>query len=272
MIWVDRKRKENGKVIKPNKKWFNDAKHKTQKAIDDGPGHNVSNFYKHQEVKKALEKLFYDKCAYCESNITAAGPWDVEHYRPKGRVAERPDDHPGYYWLAYTWKNLYPSCQFCNQSRKDQPRYDDPTMGEAQGKLDQFPIENEDNRAMTPYHDISLEKPLLLDPNNKNDDPEKHFTYDIKGNILPLDKNDRFATETIRICHLDRRRLIDARLTKIIQARELMKMIKIAESKNNNLAVELLQEAIEGMKAPKQVYIGAVRAVERDRDAFITNP
>lgn len=271
MIWIDRKRKENGKVIKPNKRWFNDAKKKTKTAIADGPTHDVSDFYKHQEVKKALEKLFYDKCAYCESNITVAGPWDVEHYRPKGRVAERPD-HPGYYWLAYTWENLYPSCQFCNQSRKDQPRYDDPTMGDAQGKLDQFPLENENTRAMTPDHDISLEKPLMLDPNNKEDDPEKHFTYDIKGNILPVDKNDRCAAETIRICHLDRRRLIDARLTIIIRARELIKRIKLAKSKNNNLAVTLLQETFEDMKSPKELYIGAIRAVERDPDAFSTNP
>jgi uncharacterized protein (TIGR02646 family) len=231
----------------------------------------VSDFYKHQEVKKALEKLFYDKCAYCESKITVAGSWDVEHYRPKGRVAER-DDHPGYYWLAYMWENLYPSCKLCNQRRKDQPRFDDPTMGDTQGKLDQFPIENEDNRAMTPAHDISLENPLLLDPNNKEDDPEKHFTYDIKGNILPVDTNDRFATETIRICHLDRRRLNDARSTIIIRARELMKRIKLAESSDNNLAVTLLRETFEDMKAPKEVYIGAIRAVERDPDAFSTSP
>jgi hypothetical protein len=23
-------------------------------------------------------------------------------------------EHPGYFWLAYHWKNLLPSCAFCN--------------------------------------------------------------------------------------------------------------------------------------------------------------
>ena len=43
--------------------------------------------------------------------------------------------HTGYYWLAYTWANLYPSCVFCNQRRKDQPTFDDPVLGPATGKL-----------------------------------------------------------------------------------------------------------------------------------------
>jgi len=271
MIWIDRKRKQNGKVIRPNKDWFKDAQKKTKEAIKDGPGHKVTTFYKHQEVKKALEKLFYDKCAYCESNITVGSPWDVEHFRPKGRVAERPD-HPGYYWLAYTWENLYPSCIFCNQNRKDQPRYNNPSELPAQGKIDQFPIEDEDKRAMKPEHDISKEKPLLLDPNNKKNDPEKHFTYDIQGNIIPVDKNDRYATETIRICNLNRRRLRDFRLKKIITANKLMQRVKLAKSQNNDLAIKLLKETFEDMKSPYNLYIGAIRAVARDPDAFSTNP
>lgn len=271
MIFVDRNRVENGNVIKPSDDWFNDAVVQTEIAIDEGPDHEVTDLYKDQEVKMALEKLFYDKCAYCESQITADNSWDVEHYRPKGRVAERPN-HPGYYWLAYTWENLFPSCIFCNQRRRDHPRYDDPRMLPAAGKLDQFPIENEVDRAMTPNHNIFLEKPLLLNPNNKEDDPEKHFTYDILGNILPLDENDRSAVETIRICNLKRRRLRDARLPIIIKARNLMMRFKIAESQNNILAIQIIRDTIADLTSPYEVYIGAFRAVERDPDAFITTP
>lgn len=218
MIFVDRNRVENGNMIKPSDDWFNDAVVQTEIAIDEGPDHEVTDLYKDQEVKMALEKLFYDKCAYCESQITADNSWD------------------------------------------------------AAGKLDQFPIENEDNRAMTPDHDISLEKPLLLNPNNKEDDPEKHFTYDILGNILPLDENDRSAVETIRICNLKRRRLRDARLPIIIKARNLMMRLKIAESQNNILAIQIIQETIADLTSPYEFYIGAFRAVERDPDAFITTP
>jgi hypothetical protein len=69
---------------------------------------------------------------------------DTEHFRPKSRVRIVLDDesseiikvvdeegeaitHPGYFWLAYHWQNLLPSCQFCNA---------------AGGKLDVFPVQN----------------------------------------------------------------------------------------------------------------------------------
>jgi len=48
-------------------------------------------------LKKYLQELFHSTCAYCESTITHTAFGDVEHYRPKGKVAEDPD-HPGYYW------------------------------------------------------------------------------------------------------------------------------------------------------------------------------
>ena len=85
--------------------------------------------------------VFHNKCAYCESRIVGF-PGDTEHFRPKNRVRIVEDDdssivkvideegeeieHPGYFWLAYHWQNLLPSCQFCNA---------------AGGKLDLFPVE-----------------------------------------------------------------------------------------------------------------------------------
>ena len=88
------------------------------------------------------KNVFNNKCAYCESKITGY-PGDTEHFRPKGRVRVLLEDgtpkivkivdedgeemtHPGYFWLAYHWQNLLPSCEFCN------------TAG---GKLDFFPVE-----------------------------------------------------------------------------------------------------------------------------------
>jgi len=77
-----------------------------------------------------LEHVFFGHCAYCESPITRCDP-DAEHYRPKGmvthqidqqtRVVEAVDEtgsvekHPGYFWLAYDWRNLLPSCHYCNR-------------------------------------------------------------------------------------------------------------------------------------------------------------
>src|SRR6266567_3958956 len=77
-----------------------------------------------------MEHVFNDKCAYCERLISGYYG-DAEHFRPKGAVncndgagelvkpsGQIPDPangdvlempHPGYFWLAYDWRNLVPS-------------------------------------------------------------------------------------------------------------------------------------------------------------------
>lgn len=89
-----------------------------------------------------LKNVFHDKCAYCETRETRA-PYHAEHFRPKGLITIKIDGkkrqqtgtavdengntikHPGYFWLAYNWVNLLPSCNYCNT---------------AQGKKNQFPV------------------------------------------------------------------------------------------------------------------------------------
>lgn len=92
-----------------------------------------------------LKNVFHDKCAYCETR-EARSSYHAEHFRPKGRVRyqasgsttkktlrnarvqdeqDQDVDHPGYFWLAYHWQNLLPSCNNCNSAR---------------GKNDQFPV------------------------------------------------------------------------------------------------------------------------------------
>lgn len=144
-----------------------------------------ASIYANDEVRSALEKLFHCKCAYCECPLEEIG-WNVEHFRPKGRVFER-EDHPGYYWLAYKWENLYPSCIPCNQLRKHKPTWDDPHKGETGGKADQFPLQNEKTRAMTRDSDLIRENHLLLDP--CKDKPEEYLTLDIYGQIQAMNNN-----------------------------------------------------------------------------------
>jgi uncharacterized protein (TIGR02646 family) len=265
VIHVDRQRQNHGHVIRPAETWFQRAAELTGQAIAEGEGHEVADHYRHDEVKKALEELFYDKCAYCESRPTPSSSWDVEHYRPKGRVAESVD-HPGYYWLAYTWENLYPACTFCNQNRKDKPRYEEPEELAAAGKLDQFPLEDETRRAMSPGDDLGEEQPYLLDP--CADDPEQHLTYDVMGHILPVDQDDRRASETIRICHLTRRRLRDDRARTIIHMSKIARNLALAQEANNALAEQLMHDLLQDYVAPDALYAGAARAVLRDPEAF----
>jgi hypothetical protein len=88
MIFVDRGRLHDGQPILPLGTWMKRAANKTTDAINDGPAHVVTDLYRDPNVKAALEKLFNNKCAYCESPGFAGFPWDVEHFRPKGSVAE----------------------------------------------------------------------------------------------------------------------------------------------------------------------------------------
>ena len=138
---------EAGQTIKPIGAWFQLAAVATEKATEEqGQNKADKKVYGHDELRKALERLFIDKCAYCEWQVEE---FDVDHFRPCGSVGEL-GDHPGYYWLTYEWENLYPSCQHCNQRRKDKRRWPDQDELPARGKYDQFPVLDESSRATGP--------------------------------------------------------------------------------------------------------------------------
>lgn len=260
MIFVDRGRLHDGQLILPLGTWMQRAANKTTDAINDGPAHIVTDLYRDVGVKAALEKLFNSKCAYCESQGFAGFPWDVEHFRPKGSVAED-KSHPGYYWLAYTWTNLYPSCVFCNQWRKDQPTFDDPLLGPATGKLDQFPIADEHNRAHTPNDPLADEVPLLLDP--CSDQPDLHLTFDATGGVSPRGGSTKGET-TIRVFGLKRKRLRDARRAVLADVSELIEG-HVAEGTPRETATRVV---LTVFSHPKHQYSALVSAIRDDPAIF----
>lgn len=78
------------------------------------------NVYGHASVKDTLKTAQHAKCCFCEGRFDAHNHGDVEHYRPKRAVRQSRKtkaSYPGYYWLVYSWENLYYSCSICN-SRK----------------------------------------------------------------------------------------------------------------------------------------------------------
>lgn len=144
--------------------------------------------YKLASVKAALEKMFHGKCAYCETFYASTQPLDVEHYRPKGAVANA-DGHRGYWWIAMEWQNLLPSCIDCNRKRNQiTPRGDtslvqllDMTAGFSvastvlSGKKDSFPLAAGGVRAENEADSLLSERALLLNP--CEDRPENHLVY-----------------------------------------------------------------------------------------------
>jgi uncharacterized protein (TIGR02646 family) len=168
-----------------------------------------------------LNKAFDLKCAYCECMHSDGFPITVEHYRPKGAVTDHrvPVAHPGYFWLAYQWWNLVPSCANCNTTHTDQK-----SAKKHQGKLNEFPIhgarvnEPSDNPENW-LAELAAEEPDLLNP--YFDDPEQHLDFDFNTGV-PVHKSDR-GRATIETCDLDRLTLAERRLS--LKADSLVSLI-----------------------------------------------
>jgi uncharacterized protein (TIGR02646 family) len=253
-----------GRPVRPDPAWFELSKTWTTEALTDGPSHVVKDHvYRHDSVKIALEELFHRKCAYCETPLGEMG-WDVEHFRPKGRVAER-RDHPGYYWLAYTWQNLYPSCVPCNQNRQDKPTWDRPIAGTTAGKVDQFPVEDEARRVMDPTGDLSGEGPLLLDP--CADDPEQSFRYTPLGEMEST-LGDLRAEASMRVFHLTRGRLCDRRKERITSIVVLLRLLSLLRQTNDPRVAGIETDLEAEFFSDSAPFAGAARFVRSDPDAF----
>jgi uncharacterized protein (TIGR02646 family) len=71
-------------------------------------------------ARMPLYRAQHGKCAYCET-IQQSTALPTEHFRPKAAVvADR--DHvtaeTGYWWLAWTWDNLFFACTTCNSAAR----------------------------------------------------------------------------------------------------------------------------------------------------------
>jgi len=150
------------------------------------PGGPAAEFtfkaYTHDSVRDALTILFKKKCAYCESTFVHTSFKNIEHFRPKSKIAEGVPLKPGYYWLGSDWDNLLLSCTLCNSQQTH--AIHGSLAVESLGKMNQFPLHNfshiRDHRI-----GISSEEPrrLLIDP--CKDNPEQFLSYGNDGNILP---------------------------------------------------------------------------------------
>ena len=184
-----------------------------QKHYLDGNSFDFKQqIYGHKDVKNCLISAQHGKCCYCEGKIGAHDYGDVEHYRPKGAVKQDNNSenlYPGYYWLAYCWKNLYYSCRICNHN-----------------KSVFFPLANPASRARSHNNDIADEEPLLLNPGG-TDDLGNHVKF-----IGPrVQGESEMGCKTIEIIDLNRTELFEARLTHFKLVETVMSIIKIFNSK-----------------------------------------
>ncbi|WP_108809012.1 hypothetical protein [Aquimarina spinulae] len=203
------------------------------------------SIYTHKTVRNKLKKMFHDKCAYCESKITAIYNGDIEHFRPKGKIQEASPSKPGYFWLASEWENLLFACPFCNQTNTHEFKNGEKVEEAVFGKLDQFPLLSENHRLNhthgTTYFsnkelysqsfDQEESERLLLNP-CKDENIEKYFKYDDHGAIIINDNlnptEEKRAQTSIFTYALHRLPLTFAREEKVIEIKAQIRRVEIA--------------------------------------------
>lgn len=127
-------------------------------------------------TKRALYLAQHKKCVWCERRRDLSSS-PVEHYRPKdgawrhARGQPQVVDHECYWWLTWTWENLFFSCPRCN---------------DAGHKANFFPLRPTTVRLPTPtaptsyppppaFFSTAPESPLLVDPASV--DPMRHIWW-----------------------------------------------------------------------------------------------
>ena len=169
----------------------------------------LNRVYGHKSVKQTLQNAQHRKCCFCEKDLLDVDT-DIEHYRPKGAVRQNTKSTAaklGYYWLAYSWENLYECCPICNRSNKKEF----------------FPLRDPTKRAVSHHDDLTQEEPLLLDPGGE-EDPREHITFRKEQAIGMTVRGET----TIRVLGLNRNDLIELRLERLEQIRMLHKIVGIS--------------------------------------------
>ncbi len=175
-----------------------------EKAMVEKGHHNFrDNYYAHDDVKSELKSAYGNKCAFCESDVTAGSALQVEHYRPKAKVAEN-SQHHGYFWLGYEWSNLLYACSKCNRAKwnkfplqNENDRIKKPPL--SRGKLDK-------TRCKSDREPLKSEGALLINPEIEN--PGEHLIFLPSGKIEGVTRKGKTTIET---CRLHRDPLVIAR-------------------------------------------------------------
>lgn len=215
--------KRSGEAAKEMRDWF-DARTAHPPKTPGLPAQPKFNPAIWGDLKDMLlEAVFRGRCAFCEVTENVGGFGDAEHYRPKRPVEDLDDEgkmkpivvgaeeHPGYGWLAYDWRNLVPACSKCNTY-----------------KANRFPVAG--TRCVAPAQGCETteelnarEAPLLLHP--YFDKPSEALAFGEKGVIAARQKSPR-GQATIEVCRLDREALTTARAKEQASAwREVKELI-----------------------------------------------
>jgi uncharacterized protein (TIGR02646 family) len=216
------------------------------------------DIYGHKDVKNALIAMQHGKCAYCESSFLHVSPGDVEHFRPKAGYRQEVKSElsvPGYYWLAYQWENLLLSCEECNRRHK----------------ANWFPLKNPARRRTLDHRttDLTVEQPLFLDPSVEYPSKVLEFGQHV---VRPRTGQTARGRAVIQGLGLDRTRLNEARLARLMPLKSLLKFVKksprTAWGPEERDALQILRDAVRPTADYSAMVTCYFKAVGFDPDAF----
>lgn len=215
-----------------------------------------SRFYLNQEllleVKEDLIQLFNNKCAYCDSY---SEDLQIDHFRPSDNVSDQKGfADEGYFWLSYSWFNLYLACGECI-------RY----------KSNYFPVVA--NRLSPPlihvyksYESLKAyvdrEEALLVDPCKRRMHEHPQFSYSIDGQIFGKSDN---ADYTIELLQLNRSNLVERRKTVLDDISDLIERINLSKTQTDlvDKLINHLQVNNEFLGLQHQIIAGWFYANEK---------
>ncbi|MBK8256828.1 MAG: hypothetical protein IPK82_29670 [Polyangiaceae bacterium] len=216
--------------------------------------------YRNPIVAASLWRGHERKCCYCEAQV-AQGYNDVEHYRPKAATDRRPgsNDTHGYWWLAFTWKNLLFACPECNRSKK----------------RDRFPLAVGSLALQPQKQPPGSEQPLLIDPAEESAVPHIEFVFNTfqlklgptqsmptgwekRKHWWPRARNGSLRGDwTIRVCGLDRSELCELYDCHVNQnVRSIANSITEWLKNGDDVQLAREHERALGLLGPQRPYVG----------------
>ncbi|MFE5388884.1 AAA family ATPase [Bacillus thuringiensis] len=262
MIQVDRRRITEPEIFKSDK--FENMRKEIQlfyqsdpRVLEQTPIDSISkykefrkNIYGNNEIKEALIEVFYNKCAYCESQMPYRLFKEISLFRPRTGVAnEEKYNHLYYGWLSFEWENLYLSCVECNR-----------------GKSNLFPVNGDRAVYLSSLDQIrKIENYLLVDP--CFDNPQEHITFDGARAVALSDR----GTETIKVLELNRPELVARRFETIKMFKshieKLVFMIQLFQAQEDKRILSdidsVFNSILETLSSPYTEHKGCLLAFAR---------
>ncbi|MDM8523306.1 hypothetical protein QUF80_08040 [Desulfococcaceae bacterium HSG8] len=214
------------------------------KSVDFEP------YWRENDVKTSLWRYHHKKCCYCERKRDLKRESDVEHFRPKAKVTED-ENHSGYWWLAYDWTNYLFSCKACNQEYKK----------------NRFPLLPGGKRAFKERDDLSVEKPVLINPIDEI--PEKFIGFDWQGSYgilvkaVGLDKAGRGHQTVNRLTAINDQNVMRQRAELVSLLQAIASIMISAKHCDNQTLISEYSEIIKTETSANKEFAGFRRAFFR---------